>query len=68
MPPKLDGRTTRFGRAFAETLVHCPNQVRGYGACLGEKFESVSKGACEKEFAALRSCFRQVVQKQRGRR
>jgi hypothetical protein len=66
--PKLDGRTTRFGRAFAQTLVECPKQVTGYGACLGEKFESVSKGACEKEFAALKSCFSRVVAKQRGRR
>jgi len=33
----------------------------GYGACIQRNIDALDKGACEKEFAALRKCFAKAV-------
>jgi len=33
----------------------------GYGACIQRNIDSLEKGACEKEFSALRKCFAKAV-------
>jgi hypothetical protein len=39
----------------------CGAQVSAYGACVKGALPAVERGACEKEFAALRTCFFDAV-------
>jgi hypothetical protein len=41
-------------------------QVAAYGACVKGALPAVERGACEKEFAALRTCFFDAVRAPRA--
>jgi hypothetical protein len=51
------GAGKSFAASFKEGLVHCRAQVAAYGSCLKATLPGVEKGACEREFVALRTCF-----------
>ena len=40
-----------------------PPQISRYGLCLHLKVDSLDRGVCDKEFAALRACFLKAAQK-----
>jgi hypothetical protein len=52
----------RFTQVFGKMKETCPSHIKAYATCvmLSENSESVTKGACEKEFALVKECFRQV--------
>lgn len=57
-PPVVKGTGPgSFTHAFREGLVRCRAQAQAYGACVRAALPAVEKGACEREFAALRACF-----------
>lgn len=52
----------RFTKAFKKMKEVCPVQIQAYATCVmkTEASESITKGSCEKEFALVKECFRQV--------
>ena len=48
----------RYMRRLISSFAACTAEAKEYGACVGRHMEGVSRGACEKEFAALSRCFR----------
>ena len=59
--PPLGADGKKLIRRLASSFAECSASARAYGACLQLHLESVEKNACEKEFAALRSCFRAAL-------
>ena len=60
-----DGK--KFIRRLATSFAACSDASRQYGQCVAVHFESVQKGACEKEFRALADCLRKEASKARAR-
>jgi len=58
----MSGRApSKMGTAFSSVLKDCPGDVLVYGACVQRNLRAMEKGACEKEFSALRQCFTKAV-------
>ena len=52
-----------MGSVFKATASKCPVELAAYATCVTVKAESthsVERHACEKEFNAVRDCFRKV--------
>lgn len=50
-------RGTRIGRVFKTMTGTCPAELALYSKCVLQHTETLEKGACSKEFEALRKCF-----------
>lgn len=57
---KMASNSRFMSQVFAQMLVMCPNEISIYGKCLSKSSDDVIRGSCEKEFQAIKSCFRQV--------
>ena len=55
--PKSPGVDARLTARFGLALASCKQSAAAYGACCSRMLPSVERGACEAEFAALRTCF-----------
>lgn len=55
-------KPNRFTVIFQEMKTSCPSQITAYASCVlkEEGTGNVMKGSCEKEFALVKDCFRQV--------
>lgn len=62
VPIARQQQPNRFTKAFKKMKEVCPNHIKAYATCVmdAEAVDSVSKGACAKEFALVKECFRQV--------
>ena len=57
MPP------SRIGSVFRATASKCPVELATYATCVtvhAESTHSIEKHACDKEFKALKDCFRKI--------
>ena len=54
-PPRA--LSTRLARGFAA----CSSQAAVYGQCVVGHIDNISRGVCEREFAALQQCVKQHV-------
>lgn len=50
----------RLNSVFKRMMKCCPLEVAAYGACVSTLGDAIDKGACEKQFAALKKCARMV--------
>ena len=64
MTAKLPGQqqANRLTRIFHQMQRLCPTQIKSYAKCVieTENTEAVNKGACEREFALVKECFRRA--------
>ena len=56
----------KLGEYYAKMLAHCPQAISAYGACIKAAIDAgaLEQGCCDREFSALKKCFREV----RGKR
>jgi hypothetical protein len=47
---------TTFEELYGAMQGECRGELAAYGACLGRSLETLSRGVCAAEFAALRAC------------
>ena len=47
---------TSFEEHFAAVRLSCAEELTAYGACVNRRLESLERGVCSKEFAALKAC------------
>ena len=52
----------KLGEYYAKMLAHCPQAISAYGACIKAAIDAgaLEQGCCEREFSALKKCFREV--------
>ena len=52
----------KLGEYYAKMLAHCPQALTAYGACIKAAIDAgaLEQGCCEREFSALKKCFREV--------
>ena len=52
----------KLGEYYAKMLAHCPQAIAAYGACIKAAIDAgaLEQGCCEREFSALKKCFREV--------
>ena len=52
----------KLGEYYAKMLAHCPQAITAYGACIKAAIDAgaLEQGCCEREFSALKKCFREV--------
>ena len=52
----------KLGEYYAKMLAHCPQAISAYGACVKAALDAgvLEQGCCEREFSALKKCFREV--------
>ena len=52
----------KLGEYYAKMLAHCPRAITAYGACVKAALDAgvLEQGCCEREFSALKKCFREV--------
>ena len=52
----------KLGEYYAKMLAHCPQAITAYGACIKAAIDAgaLERGCCEREFSALKKCFREV--------
>ena len=52
----------KLGEYYAKMLAHCPQAITAYGACIKAAIDAgaLERGCCEREFRALKKCFREV--------
>ena len=52
----------KLGEYYAKMLAHCPQAITAYGACIKAAIDAgvLERGRCEREFSALKKCFREV--------
>jgi hypothetical protein len=56
----MESGGTRLSQVFKRVKGSCGVQLAAYGACVVAKEEVLDKGVCQKEFEALKACFRRV--------
>jgi hypothetical protein len=56
----MEAGGTRLGKVLKTMKSTCSVQLAAYGACVVAKAEVLDKGVCQKEFEALKACFRRV--------
>ena len=54
-------------RRLTSSFGACNEDAKRYGQCIKLHLETVQKGACEKEFAALTQCFHKAMSSARAR-
>ena len=52
----------KLGEYYAKMLAHCPQAISAYGACIKAAIDAgaLEQGCCDREFSALKKCFREV--------
>ncbi len=52
----------KLGEYYAKMLAHCPQAITAYGACIKAAIDAgaLERGCCDREFSALKKCFREV--------
>ena len=53
-------RGSKIGRVFRTMTGTCPLELSLYSKCVLSHTETLEKGACSKEFEALKKCFRKA--------
>ena len=49
---------TSFSKSVLQSLTKCSSEVGLYGACIKQGLPDIQRGMCEKQFLALKKCFR----------
>ena len=64
LTPLMSGKRQfpKLGEYYAKMLAHCPQAISAYGACVKAALDAgvLEQGCCEREFSALKKCFREV--------
>jgi len=60
MPNPPPPSTRGIGVVFRNMTTLCPQEISLYGRCVIANTDTIDKNVCEKEFEALRHCFRKA--------
>jgi len=50
-----------FSKSVLASLTTCSPEVATYGACIKQGLPDIQRGMCEKQFLALKKCFRKEL-------
>ena len=62
-PAAAAAAARRVTTELASAMAQCAPQAAAYGACMDANLETVQRGTCDAQFAALKECARAAVRR-----